>query len=93
MHVHVAENETVRVGDVMFAGATLWTDIGLNGHAHRAMMTAGDQMNDFKKIRIGPTAFRTQGQAHSKSDSQSLVSRLESTHNALVLRLTFFGAS
>ncbi|WP_225673263.1 hypothetical protein [Bradyrhizobium hereditatis] len=52
MHVHVAENETVRVGDVTFAGATLWTDVGLNGHAHRAMMTAGDRMNDFKKIRI-----------------------------------------
>ncbi|WLA64916.1 metallophosphoesterase [Bradyrhizobium diazoefficiens] len=51
-NVHVLQNETVRIDDVTFAGATLWTDFALNGDAHRAMITAGDRMNDFKKIRI-----------------------------------------
>nr|WP_245003673.1 metallophosphoesterase [Bradyrhizobium liaoningense] len=51
-HVYVLENETVCIGDVTFAGATLWTDFALKGDAYRAMMTAGDRMNDYKKIRI-----------------------------------------
>lgn len=51
-NVHVLENETVLIGDVTFAGATLWTDFALKGDAHRAMMTAADRMNDYKKIRI-----------------------------------------
>lgn len=46
------ENETVRIGDVAFAGATLWTDFALRGDPYRAMITAGDRMNDYKKIRI-----------------------------------------
>jgi predicted phosphodiesterase len=50
--VHVLENETVRIGNVIFAGATLWTDFALNGDPHGAMVIAGDRMNDFKKIRI-----------------------------------------
>jgi predicted phosphodiesterase len=51
-NVHVLENKTLRIGDVVFAGATLWTDFALNGDAHGAMITAGNRMNDFKKIRI-----------------------------------------
>jgi len=51
-NVHVLENETARVGDVTFAGATLWTDFALNGDAHRAMLVAAHRMNDYKKIRI-----------------------------------------
>jgi predicted phosphodiesterase len=50
-NVHVLENETVRIGDVTFAGATLWTDFALSGDAHRAMVAAADRMNDYKKIR------------------------------------------
>jgi predicted phosphodiesterase len=51
-NVHVLENETVRIDNVTFAGATLWTDFAPKGDAHRAMMIAGDRMNDYKKIRI-----------------------------------------
>ncbi|OSI34265.1 metallophosphoesterase [Bradyrhizobium canariense] len=51
-NVHVLERETIRVGDVTFAGATLWTDFAVNGDAHGAMITAGERMNDFKKIRF-----------------------------------------
>ncbi|WLA69554.1 metallophosphoesterase [Bradyrhizobium diazoefficiens] len=50
--IHVLENESVRIGDITFAGATLWTDFALNGDAHGAMAIAGGRMNDFQKIRI-----------------------------------------
>ncbi|WP_439373146.1 metallophosphoesterase [Bradyrhizobium sp. DASA03120] len=36
-NVHVLENECTRVGEVTFAGCTLWTDFDLFGDAHRAM--------------------------------------------------------
>lgn len=51
-NVHLLENETVRIGNVVFAGATLWTDYALNGDPQGAMAIAGDRMNDFRKIRI-----------------------------------------
>ncbi|MCA1411717.1 metallophosphoesterase [Bradyrhizobium sp. NBAIM20] len=51
-NVHVLENESVRIGNVIFAGATLWTDFALHGDAHGAMALAADRMNDFRKIRI-----------------------------------------
>ncbi len=55
-NVHVLENETVQIGDVTFAGCTLWTDFAIRGDAHRAMAIAGERMNDFKKIRM--SAYR-----------------------------------
>ena len=52
-NIHVMENETVRIGDVTFAAATLWTDFAIGGDVHRAMAVAAERMNDFKKIRTG----------------------------------------
>lgn len=52
-NVHVIENETVQIGDVTFAGCTLWSDFAINGDAHQGMVIAGERMNDFKKIRTG----------------------------------------
>jgi predicted phosphodiesterase len=52
-NVYVLQDETLEIGDVTFAGATLWTDFAINGDAHRGMAVAGDRMNDFKKIRTG----------------------------------------
>ncbi|MCK1365179.1 metallophosphoesterase [Bradyrhizobium sp. 62] len=49
--VHVLQNETVRIGSVTFAGATLWVDFALLGEQRRAMIVAGDRMNDFRHIR------------------------------------------
>jgi predicted phosphodiesterase len=51
-NVRVLQNETVRIGDVNFAGATLWTDFDLFGDQRRAMLVAADRMNDFRKIRV-----------------------------------------
>jgi predicted phosphodiesterase len=50
--IHVLQNENVRIGDVTFAGATLWTDFDLFGDQRLAMRVAADRMNDFRKIRV-----------------------------------------
>jgi predicted phosphodiesterase len=49
--VFVLQNRWIRLGDVTFAGATLWTDFSLFGGQRRAMAVAADRMNDHKKIR------------------------------------------
>jgi predicted phosphodiesterase len=49
--VHVLQNRAVKIFNVAFAGATLWTDFALYGDRRRAMTIAGERMNDFKKIR------------------------------------------
>jgi predicted phosphodiesterase len=48
----VLQNEAIRLGNVTFAGATLWTDFDLFGDQRRAMAVAADRMNDFRKIRV-----------------------------------------
>ena len=50
--VFVLQNEAIRLGNVTFAGATLWTDFNLFADQRRAMAVAADRMNDFRKIRI-----------------------------------------
>jgi predicted phosphodiesterase len=59
-NVSILQNEAVRIGDVTFAGATLWTDFNLFGDQWRAMRVAGDQMNDYRKIRTARYADRFQ---------------------------------
>jgi predicted phosphodiesterase len=50
--IHVLQNESVLIGDVTFAGATLWTDFDLFADQRLAMRIAGERMNDFRKIRL-----------------------------------------
>jgi predicted phosphodiesterase len=50
--VFVLQNEAIQIGNVTFAGATLWTDFNLFGDQRRAMAVAADQMNDFREIRV-----------------------------------------
>ncbi|NEU97986.1 metallophosphoesterase [Bradyrhizobium sp. UFLA 03-164] len=51
--VFVLQDRWIKLGGVIFAGATLWTDFALFGDEHRAMTVAADQMNDYRKIRVG----------------------------------------
>ncbi|MFK4500247.1 putative phosphodiesterase [Bradyrhizobium japonicum] len=51
-NIHVLQHDSLRIDNVTFAGATLWTDFNLFGDQHRAMVVASEQMNDFRKIRI-----------------------------------------
>ena len=50
-NIHVLQHETIRLADVTFAGATLWTDFNLLGDQRRAIAAAAENMNDFRKIR------------------------------------------
>jgi predicted phosphodiesterase len=50
-NVHVLENNSITIDGVTFLGAVGWTDFNLLGNQERAMRTAGDVMNDYKKIR------------------------------------------
>lgn len=52
-NIHLLQHDSIRIGDVTFAGATTWTDFELFGDPHRAMVVAAEQMNDYRKIRIG----------------------------------------
>jgi predicted phosphodiesterase len=50
-NVRILERDAIRIGDVTFAGATLWTDFNLFGDQRRAMRVAFEKMNDFRRIR------------------------------------------
>lgn len=50
--IFILQNRWIRLGDITFAGATLWTDFELFGDQRRAMAVAAERMNDFHKIRI-----------------------------------------
>jgi predicted phosphodiesterase len=49
--VRLLENASTSIGAYRFFGATLWTDMGLNGDVE-AGATAAREMNDFNRIRI-----------------------------------------
>jgi predicted phosphodiesterase len=50
--IFILQNDWIRLADVTFAGATLWTNFDLFGDQLRAMAVAADKMNDFRKIRV-----------------------------------------
>ena len=54
--VAVLDRDELVVNGVRFLGATLWTDFSLFGVERRAaaMMLCGEQMNDYRSIRVSP---------------------------------------
>lgn len=58
-NVHILENDAVVIGGVRFLGCTLWTDFKLFGDPKQqiCMQTAGDCMNDFAHIWMGPSGL------------------------------------
>ena len=57
-NIYVLENESVEIGNVVFLGATLWTDFRLNGDPVLAEVTAQTGMTDFRRIRVTPSYRR-----------------------------------
>jgi hypothetical protein len=53
-NVHLLENGSCRIGDVVFLGATLWTDFALNGNPVVSEVVAQTSMNDYRRIRTLP---------------------------------------
>ncbi len=52
-NVRLMEDETVEIGDWVFIGSTLWTDF--RNANPLEMMAAGQCMNDYKIVRVGPS--------------------------------------
>ena len=52
VNAHIVEDEIIKINDVSFVCATLWTNYNKNDPM--AMYAAEQTMNDFKKIRTGP---------------------------------------
>lgn len=57
-NVRVLQNETCEIGKVRFAGCTLWTNFDLFGNPDAAMRAAGEQMNDYRRIRKCDYVYR-----------------------------------
>jgi Icc-related predicted phosphoesterase len=57
-NVQVLENDRVEIGDLVFLGATLWTDFQLFGDPVVSTVVAQIGMNDFRRIRLMPTYRR-----------------------------------
>lgn len=53
-NITLLENEMIKIGGVMFYGATLWTDYEIFGHSGIAGYECEQVMTDFKRIRIEP---------------------------------------
>lgn len=51
-NIHILENDIFKYEDLVFIGATLWTDLGKNDPI--CIFDAKRYMNDFKIIRMGP---------------------------------------
>lgn len=57
-NVRLLENGSCAVGDVVFLGATLWTDFALNGDPLASEVVAQTGMNDYRQIRTLPNYRR-----------------------------------
>ena len=57
-HIHVLENKRFEEGDVVFLGATLWTDFQLDGNSVLAEAAAVTNVTDFRRIRVSPSYRR-----------------------------------
>jgi hypothetical protein len=53
-NVHLLENQSCTIDDVLFLGATLWTDFALNGDPVVSEVVALTTMNDYRRIRTLP---------------------------------------
>jgi predicted phosphodiesterase len=52
--VHILENDSVIINDVLFLGCTLWTDFKLGGREAIARYEAQMHMTDYRRIRVPP---------------------------------------
>ena len=57
-NIHLLENGSCCIGDVVFLGATLWTDFALNGNPVVSEVVAQTSMNDCRRIRTLPRYSR-----------------------------------
>lgn len=59
-NVHLLQNQSCTIGDVLFLGATLWTDFALHGDPVISELVAQTNINDYRHIRTLPRYGRLQ---------------------------------
>ncbi len=88
-NIHFLENEAVEIGDVRFAGATLWTDFRLNGgDPELAMAAAQSGMNDYKKIKLSKLPYQKFNPIHAYRKHQESRAFLKSVLDTASARKT-----
>src|SRR5689334_3105936 len=53
-NVTLLENDSIRIGDITFLGACLWTDLELYGDRETAEATAFNWMSDYRVTKFSP---------------------------------------
>ena len=81
-NVYVLDNDRVEINDVVFLGATLWTDFRLMGDPMVSGAVAQSGMNDFRRIRLLPNYRRFLPKDARAFHSQSLEWLTQQTENA-----------
>jgi predicted phosphohydrolase len=56
--VHLLDGDFVVLDGYRFVGATLWTDFNLHDDPSLAMAIAGDELNDYRRIKLSKTPFK-----------------------------------
>jgi Icc-related predicted phosphoesterase len=95
-NVHVLENDSVEMGNVVFLGATLWTDFRLNGDPVLSEVAAQTGMTDFRRIRVTPSYRRFRPADARRLHAQSLKwlrQQTEKTQNRKVVVVTHHAPS
>ena len=95
-NIHVLENDAFEIGEVIFLGATLWTDFRLNGDVVLAEVTAQTGMTDFRRIRTTPTYRRLRPADARRIHTQSfgwLDQQMENTRGRKVVVVTHHAPS
>lgn len=71
-NIRLLENERLDLGDVVFLGATLWTDFMLLGASEAGRAEAESQMTDYRRIRILPHYRRLRAHDTARIHAESL---------------------
>jgi predicted phosphohydrolase len=81
-NIRVLENDQVCLGEIVFLGATLWTDFQLDGDAVLAGVAALTNVSDFQQIRMSPSGERFRPPDACRLHAQSLQWLIEQTQAA-----------
>jgi len=85
--IHLLIDSSVTIGGSRFVGGTLWTDFRLGSYswAHAAATASGrDGMNDYRRIRIGPTSkkrFRPSDAKQMHNATRDFIARTLAEHH------------
>ena len=75
-NIHILENESLEIDNVIFLCCTLWTDFNLFGDSKTAGYEATQYMSDYKRIRVSPM-FRKLNVADTASIHRKSVAWLQ----------------